>query len=93
MKDEVLEFIQRRFKDDCKWVNGNCYYFSVILKDRFSEGEIFYDITYGHFVFKYQGNFYDWTGIISPQGCLMKWDGFEEYDSLLRQRIVRDCIL
>lgn len=93
MKDEVLEFIQRRFKNDCRWVDGNCYYFSIILKDRFPEGKIFYDITYGHFVFKYHNEFYDWTGAVSPQGCLIEWESFDKYDSLLRQRIVRDCVL
>lgn len=93
MKDEVLEFIQRRFKSDCKWTTGNCYYFSIILKDRFPEGVIFYDVTYGHFVFKYQNEFYDWTGVIEPKGYLVEWDKFDEYDSAQKETIIKGCVL
>ena len=41
--DEVLEFIRRRFLQDCHWRDGNCYYFALILKDRFPESRIVYD--------------------------------------------------
>lgn len=93
MNDEVLEFIQRRFKADCGWTTGNCYYFAIILKDRFPKGKIFYDVIYGHFIFQYKNKYYDWTGIIKPLGYLVKWDKFDEYDSLLEKRIIRDCIM
>lgn len=92
-EDKVLEFIQRRFENDCKWTDGNCYYFSIILKDRFPDGKVFYDVINGHFVFKYTDVYYDWDGIIEPDGYLVEWDKFEEYDSLLKQRIVRDCVM
>ena len=94
MKDKILEFIQRRFMNDCNWVDGNCYYFAIILKDRFPEGKIFYDIINGHFVFKYQDNVYDWNGIYnSEEEFLVDWENFDEYDSLLKKRIIRDCVL
>ena len=102
MNDEVLKFIQKRFKKDCNWMDGNCYYFSIILKERFSNGKIYYDVIDGHFVFLYQNQFYDWTGIVDLYGnynCLIEfdrlveWDRFDEYDSLLKQRIIRDCIM
>ena len=93
MKNEVLEFIQRRFKKDCNWIDGNCYYFAVILKDRFPEGEILYDVIYGHFVFQYDNKYYDWTGIHNPKGILVDWENFDEYDYLLKKRIIRDCVL
>lgn len=91
--DIILEFIRRRFTQDCHWLDGNCYYFASILKTRFPDGQIYYDVIYGHFIFKYNDNYYDWTGIINPNGYLVEWDRFEEYDCLLKQRIVRDCIL
>lgn len=96
MNDNVLEFIKRRFKDDCNWVTGNCYYFAIILKDRFPNGKIYYDVRCGHFVFKYQNQYYDWTGIANLDGYfnyLVEWDEFDKYDSLQKERIVRDCIL
>lgn len=91
--DEVTEFIQRRFKLDCNWTSGNCYYFAKILKDRFPEGVIFYDVTDGHFIFLYGNKYYDWTGCITPIGHLVEWNKFEKYDCLQKERIIRDCIM
>lgn len=93
MENKVLEFIFRRFKDDCKWLDGNCYYFAVILKDRFPKGKMYYDVIYGHFVFEYQNKYYDWTGIVKQFGYLVEWDKFDEYDSLQKERIIKACIL
>lgn len=90
---EIQEFIQRRFKSDCDWLTGNCYYFSFILKDRFPDGVIYYDVIDGHFIFKYKKKYYDWSGEIYPEGYLVEWDKFDEYDSLQKQVIIRDCIL
>lgn len=92
-KDKVLDFIHRRFQIDCNWLNGNCYYFSLILKDRFPRGSIFYNVTNGHFIFFYDGNYYDWTGIVATDEYLVSWDDFDEYDSLQKKRIVRDCLM
>lgn len=96
--DEVIEFIYKRFKNeylyDSKWLTGNCYYFAVILKARFPEGEIYYDTTWGHFVLKYNNQYYDWQGISNfPDANYVSWEKFDEYDSLLKQRIIRDCII
>ena len=92
-ENEVLEFIQRRFKDNCNWIDGNCYYFAVILKDRFPEGKLYYDVTYGHFVFQYKLDFYDWTGIVNKYGSLIEWDKFDEFDTAQKERVVQGCIL
>lgn len=91
--NEILEFIKRRFSTDCNWTTGNCYYFAVILLSRFPTGVIYYDVIYGHFVFKYKNHYYDWTGEIVPKGYLVEWDKFEEYDLLQKQTIVRDCLM
>lgn len=91
--DNVIEFIKRRFKKDCNWIDGNCYYFAIILKDRFPDGKIFYDVINGHFIFLYEDKYYDWTGCIKPDGFLVEWDRFNEYDHLQRQRIITDCIM
>ena len=95
MENKVLEFIQRRFKDDCKWLDGNCYYFAVILKDRFPKGKIYYEVIYGHFVFEYRNKYYDWNGIVSADrlAYLVEWDKFDEYDSTQKERVVKGCIL
>ena len=90
--NEIIEFINRRFPEDSNWLTGNCYYFSLILKDRFPEGSIYYDVINGHFVFKCEDNYYDWTGIVKSNGYLIEWDKFDEYDSNQKQVIIRDCI-
>lgn len=92
---EVIEFINRRWKKDANWLNGNCYYFALILKDRFPKGRIWYDVIYGHFIFELKGRFYDFSGEIAVPGgayCI-PWDEMEAYDKLLYKRIIRDCIL
>lgn len=95
MKNNVLDFIQRRFRIDCNWTTGNCYYFAVILKDRFPEGKIYYDVILGHFLFCYQDVFYDWNGIVDLISTehLKEWKKFDDYDSLQKKRIIKDCIL
>lgn len=93
MTDEVLEFIHRRFKKDCNWLDGNCYYFAIILKDRFPDGRIYYDVLDGHFVYFYDGLYYDWQGIVHESMYYIPWNNFEKYDALQKQTIIRDCIL
>jgi len=90
--DEVLEFIHRRFPWELIWDYENCYYFALILKDRFPGGEIFYDVINGHFSYKYKGKHYDHTGVINPDGYLVNWEKFDDYDSIQKKRIIRDCI-
>lgn len=92
--NKIEEFISRRFKNNCNWLDGNCYYFAIILKDRFPEGKIYYEVIDCHFVFEYQNEFYDWTGKINCNlDKLVEWDKFDEYDKLQKEIIIRDCIL
>ena len=64
-----------------------------LLKDRFDDGEIFYDVMDGHFIFCHNGTFYDWSGKINPTNYLVNWNHFDEYDNLQKERIIKDCIL
>lgn len=67
MVELVQDFINRRFPSpyasDARWTCGNCYYFSLILKDRF-KGSIYYDVIHGHFLTLIDGSFYDATGLV-----------------------------
>lgn len=87
----VLEFINKRFQTDCNWTSGNCYFFALILADRFN-GDIYYDVINGHFITKVADTFYDWNGIVESNNCYVKWSDMDKYDSLVKQRIIRDCI-
>lgn len=94
MITEVLEFIHRRFPNDSNWLNGNCYFFANILKSRFPQGIIFYDVIDGHFVTQIDGIKFDWSGITSEIGkhYYVEWDKFDEYDSFQKQSIIDGCI-
>lgn len=90
--DVVLDFIKRRFKNDCNWVNGNCYYMALIIKDRFPDSKIFYDVIDGHFCTKVKDIYYDWNGIYVPI-VPIEWDKFDGYDSYQKEIIIRDCLM
>ena len=90
--DEIIEFTKRRFPIDCNWLNGNCYFYALACKSAFRSGKILYDVIQGHFIFLYDGKYYDWSGEIKPNGYLVEWDKFDDYDSLQKQIIIRDCI-
>lgn len=70
MIDEIEEFIYRRFNQPeviDNFLNGNCYYFAIILKERFPYLNIYYLATAGHFCVKDEctNKFYDVTGTIN----------------------------
>lgn len=100
MEEEIIEFINRRFPHKDKWLDGNCYYFALILKEKFG-GIICYDVIDGHFVLRIYDSFdkpyyhyYDYNGIVNTQGKhhYVEWDTFYEYDLKQMLRIQRDCI-
>lgn len=95
MKEAVLEFINRRFgATNANWKSGNCYYFALILADRFG-GNLYYDVINGHFLCKIDDYFFDYDGIYQPdeKDYLVEWNKFDEYDSIQKERIIKDVIL
>ena len=75
---------------------GDCYYFSVILKERFKDrATIKYLIIDNHFVTEIDGKMYDVRGDITDEidsNQLIDWNDMKDYDELLYSRIIRDCI-
>ena len=96
MNDEILDFIHRRFPEDSHWTDGNCYYFALILADRF-HGNIYYDSINGHFMvwLQKEGCYVDHTGYIRPpyEECLKLWKDLRYNDPPHYERIMRDCIM
>lgn len=102
MKNEVIEFIEQFAQGNPilieKFTQGYCYYFAVMLKARFPGGKIFYHPIQGHFYTEIEGLLYDIRGgkkyaEVGDWQTLIAWDTFKEYDLLLYNRIVRDCVL
>lgn len=97
---EVLDFIHRRFKSDCDWKTGNCYYFAIILSERFSKYNptIYYDTVDGHFICKIDDIFYDWNGALTFEDeyikkYIIEWSKLYNEDPIWGDRIIRDVIL
>lgn len=92
MKDMILEFIKRRFDIDCHWTDGNCYYFAVILKERFPEVNIFYMPIRGHFVVRdSEGNYYDFNGLVDMDEEPLSLDYLENEEPMWYSRLMADC--
>lgn len=97
MKNDIEDFIKRRFPNDDNWLNGNCFYFASILQIRFPHLKIVYLPIEGHFMAwdAEQHLLYDVRGKHTEQEC----ENFEllntiaQEDDLWYKRIVRDCIL
>lgn len=102
LTERILLFIHSRFPKDCNWLNGNCYYFCVILMARFpNELSIYYDAIAGHFIVGaplyletgIKVVYYDWTGIYEPRSMPILLEDIKKNDESWYRRLVRDCIL
>lgn len=94
LKDEVIEFISRRFSEkNDHWTDGNCYYFALILCSRFSELSICYLPVRGHFVAGYGGEFFDANGVVDVgDEDVISFMNLYYEDKLLWERLYRYCI-
>lgn len=95
--DEIEEFIKRRFATDCNWTSGNCYYFAVILKERFKHLEIVYLTILGHFMAQdpWTGFLYDFNGKHDSKDIedgIWALSTIENIDPPFYARIIRDCV-
>lgn len=98
--DRIVEFIKRRFPNEDRWLTGNCFYLSLILKYTFG-GKIMYDPIEGHFIYAIidvnPRMYFDWTGqrfyTEEQQSRFYDWDTLQIEDQSLKNRLIRDCIL
>ena len=91
--EQISAFIKKRFEKNSDWTNGNCYYFSVILKTRFPELDIYYLPIAGRFITGQNETFYDWTGEIDLAETPLKFDLIQTSDPVFYAQIVRDHIM
>ena len=79
------------------FLNGYCYWFSVILDNRFNHmGTIMYIPIYNHFCYKLFDKLYDITGIITDEEMISlatSWKIYKEKDDKEADRIIIDCIM
>lgn len=96
-KNTILQFIDHFKGSEDTFLNGCCYWFSVILYDRFfSERvvEIYYEPVEGHFITKIDNRYYDVRGDVTElyRGKPM-YNMYEMYQNDVRmyERLMRDC--
>ena len=94
--NEVETFIDNfksQYKDEIEVVftEGNCYYFAVILRERF-KGTIYYLPIENHFICRIDGLYYDIKGLVKLDETPIDWEELEQQDAAHYKRIVRDCI-
>lgn len=95
-KQEVLDFIKgmRQYGKSVVdlFTRGYCYYFCIILKERFGdEVEIYYDVVEGHMVSKIGDSFFDITVEIEYNKYMKSFP--KEIDAAQLNIIIRDVIL
>ena len=93
--NEIIDFIQRRFNyTDANWLNGNCYWFAKILKDRFEDLEIYYEPVRGHFMSGDGNHFYDYTGLLTElDSNPILLSEIAKSEPNMYRRLVEDCVL
>ena len=93
MEDEVLDFIKRRWSNSDHWLDGNCYWFSYILHNRFPQLEIFYLPIKGHFVVgdSHTKEFYDWTGKLELDEEPILFSELLYEDPVWYARLLKNC--
>jgi len=81
--EDVLDFINGFYEHDrgCviydTFMRGYCYYFAVILKERFG-GTILYASYDGHFIIDIDGEHYDVTGNVTGRFIGLTEDYYEK---------------
>lgn len=93
MEDKVLEFIHRRFPEDCHWTDGNCYWFAKILEESF-DLTLCYEPINGHFIaYDYDERcWYDWKGRHDENVGCVPFTVLKVIDPKWYDRLVRDCV-
>ena len=95
MNKEILRFIKRFKKINPlvlkdQFYNGYCYYFAVILRERFG-GEIFFNPNLIHFATLIDNKMYDINGVIKEEDNWFEWKTYSEtFDTT---DILNSCIL
>lgn len=91
LSEEILDFVVRRFPIDCHWLDGNCYWFAVILAERFNL-DIYYNPIDGHFMAGNKDYVWDFLGHPFLNNNYLLLDDIKKNDESWYVRLERDCM-
>jgi len=92
--NEIIDFINRRWSIDCKWHDGNCWWFAYILITRFPEMKMYYLPKIGHFVAGLSSSqLFDHRGIYETDEEPILVEKIKEQDTLWYEHLMRDCFM
>ena len=90
VKSQVINFITE-FKSATRlFMEGKCYWFAIILRERFV-GELYYDPVWNHWACLINDVLYDVTGVVK-EGAFSPWPGIFVEDTPHYQRLIDQCI-
>lgn len=91
---KILDFIKRRFPEtgDNHWMDGNCYFFAVILNARFPFCPIIYSQIDGHFSVKWENYCFDFKGKHPLPSDYQYLEEIKVEDPAFYRILKRDCI-
>jgi len=95
--EEFIETFKSGFNkkaiEDC-FLNGNCWFFTTILRERFNylNPEVYYEPVVGHFATKIGSRMYDITGEINDRGFI-SWEEYKKIEPTDSGRLLEYCIL
>lgn len=95
LHNQIMSFITRFANAQDCLLNGCCYWFAYILKERFAEDAdctIMYNVLENHFATQIGAELYDVTGMVTSDHYI-PWEKMPDYDASECKRIIRDCIL
>jgi len=98
LHNDVLDFISHFSDGKDMFLHGQCYYFMLILADRFHEQYICipcYNEVRNHFALLIDGTLYDASGAIDPDDDFswVMWKKYVKREPLGAKRVWRDCVL
>ena len=91
-------FLQENEEVQSNFLYGNCYWFAVILKQRFQHQHrcyLCYNQILNHFSLGIDDELFDASGLIGPS-YMPHWSDWEDYKIIEPSdsyRVVRDCVL
>ena len=90
----IREWIKENFPHNDNWDEDNCFFFSLILRERF-EGKIYYDVVNNYFITKIGDKFYDYNGeYFCINKCwLVDWEEFQKLNLQVLEKAKKEFIL